>query len=73
MSRIPQISKRSLRASCLRGRLKQLGWREFIAIPEHTVNQDGRLLHRPVITFWYRGEGDLTIEALQKNQRLQTT
>jgi hypothetical protein len=42
------------------------GWREFIAIPEHTVNQDGELLHRPPIAFWHRDEGDLTVEALQK-------
>jgi hypothetical protein len=43
------------------------GWEEFIAVPERgAFTQDGGRFVLPAISFWYRAEGDLSMEALQK-------
>lgn len=40
------------------------GWREFVAVPALKLNEDGNLIERRAIIFWYREESDLTMESL---------
>ena len=43
------------------------GWQEFIAVAERgAFTQDSGRFVLPAISFWYRDEGILTVEALQK-------
>jgi hypothetical protein len=53
--------------------LEGAGWREFIATPTDTVFKDGARLELPAISFWYRDEGNLTVEALQKRVSSELT
>ena len=42
-------------------------WREFVAVPKKRVNEDGKSVELPPISFWYREESDLGLDrVLQK-------
>jgi hypothetical protein len=42
-------------------------WRQFVAVPNKRVNEDGKLIELPSISFWYREESDLGLDrVLQK-------
>jgi hypothetical protein len=43
------------------------GWEEFIAVPERgAFMEDDRQFVLPAISFWYRAQGNLSMEVLQK-------
>src|SRR5437879_5998202 len=39
-------------------------WREFVAVHKELVNEDGKLIELPAISFWYREESDLSLERM---------